>query len=223
METISELLALCEGNPPVTGGFPSQRPVTGNFDGVFFDNLRLNKRLRKQSRRRWFETPSRSSLRKCNDLDQSHNTNTLVPGRCGGNLKSFNFRIHVTDKVHEHFWNCSPANIIERLLWYVNVGPGNDSMPSGVTRTQWVNGAPMIKSEWHFDKFVMDFCQDKKWRLCLINNFCKGLNQLCEAMVNYVQSYSHKEKGHWNTNTFFHTHVLGNVVCSKYCPFCPQI
>ena len=28
METFSALLALCEGNPPVTGGFPSQRPVT---------------------------------------------------------------------------------------------------------------------------------------------------------------------------------------------------
>ena len=27
METFSALLALCEGNPPVTGGFPSQRPV----------------------------------------------------------------------------------------------------------------------------------------------------------------------------------------------------
>ena len=28
METFSALLALCEGNPPVTGGFASQRPVT---------------------------------------------------------------------------------------------------------------------------------------------------------------------------------------------------
>ena len=36
METFSALLALCEGNPPVTDGFPSQRPVTENFD-VFFD------------------------------------------------------------------------------------------------------------------------------------------------------------------------------------------
>ena len=43
------LLALCEGNPPVTGGFPSQRPVTRSFD-VFLD-LRLNNRLSKQSRR----------------------------------------------------------------------------------------------------------------------------------------------------------------------------
>ena len=37
---------LC-GNSPVTGEFPSQRPVTRSFD-VFFD-LRLNKRLSKQS------------------------------------------------------------------------------------------------------------------------------------------------------------------------------
>ena len=48
METIFAFLVICEGNPPVTGGFPSQRPVTRGFD-VFFD-LRLNKR----SRRQWF-------------------------------------------------------------------------------------------------------------------------------------------------------------------------
>ena len=28
METFSALLLLCEGNLPVTGGFPSQKPVT---------------------------------------------------------------------------------------------------------------------------------------------------------------------------------------------------
>ena len=49
---------LCAGNSTVTGEFSSQRPVTRSFD-VFFD-LRLNKRLSKQSRRRWFETPSHS-------------------------------------------------------------------------------------------------------------------------------------------------------------------
>ena len=36
METFSVLLALCAGNSPVTGEFPSQRPVTQSFD-VFFD------------------------------------------------------------------------------------------------------------------------------------------------------------------------------------------
>ena len=42
METFSALLALCVGNSPVIGEFPSQRPVTRGFDG-FFD-LRLNRR-----------------------------------------------------------------------------------------------------------------------------------------------------------------------------------
>ena len=64
METFSALLALYAGNSPVTGGFPLQRPVTRSFD-VFFD-LRLNKRLSKQSRHRWFETPPRSLWRHCN-------------------------------------------------------------------------------------------------------------------------------------------------------------
>ena len=41
------LLTLCERHSPVTGGFPSRRPVTRSFD-VFFD-LHLNKRLTKQT------------------------------------------------------------------------------------------------------------------------------------------------------------------------------
>ena len=45
METFSALLALCAGNSPVHGEFPTQRPVTRSFD-VFLD-LRLNKRLSK--------------------------------------------------------------------------------------------------------------------------------------------------------------------------------
>ena len=57
METFSALLAICAGNSPVPGEFPAQRPVTGSFD-VFFD-LRLNKRLSKQSWGWCFETLSR--------------------------------------------------------------------------------------------------------------------------------------------------------------------
>ena len=40
METFSALLVICAGNSPVTGEFPTQRPVTQKFD-VFFD-LRMN-------------------------------------------------------------------------------------------------------------------------------------------------------------------------------------
>ena len=66
METFSALLAICAGNSPVTGEFPAQRPVTRSFD-VFFD-LRLNKRLNKQSRGWWFETLSRPLWRHRNGL-----------------------------------------------------------------------------------------------------------------------------------------------------------
>ena len=66
---ISALLALCAGNSPVTGEFPSQRPVTWGFD-VFFD-LHLNKSLDKQSWSWWLETPSRSLWRHCNVWCQS--------------------------------------------------------------------------------------------------------------------------------------------------------
>ena len=58
MEAFSVLLALCERNPTVTGGFPSQKPVTPSFD-IFFD-LRLNKRWNKT-----MEVPAISDTHYC--------------------------------------------------------------------------------------------------------------------------------------------------------------
>ena len=68
MEKISALLALCAGNSPVTGEFPSQRPVMQSFDG-FFD-LRLNNPLSKQPRCQWFEMPSGPLWHHCNEVAQ---------------------------------------------------------------------------------------------------------------------------------------------------------
>ena len=51
---------LC-GNSPVSGEFPTQRPVTQKFD-VFFD-LRLEGRLSKHSWGWWLETPAWSHSR----------------------------------------------------------------------------------------------------------------------------------------------------------------
>ena len=48
LNTFFVSLTLCEGNPPVTDGFPSPMPVTRSFN-ILFD-LCLNKRLSKQSR-----------------------------------------------------------------------------------------------------------------------------------------------------------------------------
>ena len=47
METLSTLLTLCEGNPPVTGGFHQQRAGNTSFDIV--SEVKLNKRLNKPS------------------------------------------------------------------------------------------------------------------------------------------------------------------------------
>ena len=66
METFSALLALCAGNSPASGEFPTQRSVTRGFD--VFLHMCLNKRLRKQSWGWWFETLSRPLRRHCNDM-----------------------------------------------------------------------------------------------------------------------------------------------------------
>ena len=110
METYSALLALCTGNSPVNGEFPTHRPVTRSFDG-FFD-LRLNKRLRKQWWGWWFETPSRPLWRHCNEYqvccfpgdlrsqDNSRNDIDLVYGEfpivCAGRVMvEFNIFIFI--------------------------------------------------------------------------------------------------------------------------------
>ena len=59
-------MAICAGNSPVPGEFPTQRPVTRSFD-VFFD-LRLNKQLSKQWSGWWFETLSHPLWRHRNDF-----------------------------------------------------------------------------------------------------------------------------------------------------------
>ena len=63
METVYSLLTLCEGNPPITDGFPSQRVVNAGSE-IFFA-VSVNKRLNKPSSCRWFETSWRWSHKTC--------------------------------------------------------------------------------------------------------------------------------------------------------------
>ena len=87
LERFSALLALCAGNSPVPGEFPLQRPVTRSFD-VFFD-LRLNKRLSKQSWSWWFEMLSRLLWRHRNATDSRWDTRYIVGLRSyGGNIST---------------------------------------------------------------------------------------------------------------------------------------
>ena len=76
---------------PITGEFPSQRPVTRSFD-VFFD-LRLNKQLSKHSRDRWFETSARSLWRYFNEKR---------PFRTGPLVKTIHIIIMVNGIHHTH-------------------------------------------------------------------------------------------------------------------------
>ena len=65
----TSLLAFCAENSPVTGEFPTQSSVTQTFDVIF--DLRLNKRLGKQSWGWWIETPSCPLWRHRNGTDRS--------------------------------------------------------------------------------------------------------------------------------------------------------
>ena len=109
IETFSALLALCAGNSPVTGEFPSQRPVTRSFD-IFFD-LCLNKRLIKQSRRRWFKTPSRLLWCHCN----AGYLATIVQGPIS--LTLFPSQFKFLDFFHNYFIpGCNIATILAHVM-----------------------------------------------------------------------------------------------------------
>ena len=83
IEAFSAILAICAGNSPVTGEFPSHRPATRSFD-VFFE-LCLNKRLCKQSWGWWFETPLRHHYDvsvMLSHFQGAHNSRGAVRMRC---------------------------------------------------------------------------------------------------------------------------------------------
>ena len=96
MEPFSASLALCAGNSPVSGEFPAQRPVTRSFD-VFFD-VRVNKRLSKQSWGWWFEMLSRSLWR--------HRTQEMRKYRNAGYspVVLISFRIAPLASEHSYRW-----------------------------------------------------------------------------------------------------------------------
>ena len=157
METFSALLAICAGNSPVSGEFPTQRLVTRSFE-VSFD-LRLNKRLSKQSWGWWFETPSRPLWRHRNGLSHFlwYFVGTSVHCRhcqwCDCNPKSITFKLKI--RIDMLKWNYPQLNATRSHWWHVKIGSGNGLVSSGntplsqpmfsrsvppydVTRPQWV-------------------------------------------------------------------------------------
>ena len=121
METFSLLLAICVGNSPVTGEFPTQRPVTQSFD-VFFD-LRLNGRLSKQSWGWWFETPSPPLWRHSNDnicyrCRSWDACNRVYSATMLNKFSHFTLRIeiHTSDNFRIHLMNTIQAFKLQTVL-----------------------------------------------------------------------------------------------------------
>ena len=102
-----------------TQQFPAQGPVTRSFD-VFFD-LRLNKRLSKQSPGWWFETPSWWLWRHCNESNNAQQTHfTFCVAHCIflSNILWLNsFNILVT---HSQTAHCSLANGLFGSVCFMN-------------------------------------------------------------------------------------------------------
>ena len=124
METFSAILALCAGNSPATGKFPTQRPVTRSFD-VFLD-LSLNKQLSKQSWGWLFKVPWSSLWRNCNDKWILNLITLLLmpwqlswPVQNCDQIKSSKMKnAFLQDLDYEHLWNES-QHVIEIRIWQI--------------------------------------------------------------------------------------------------------
>ena len=95
---------LC-GESTGPGEFPTQRPVTRSFV-VFFD-LRLNKWLSKQPCGWWFETPSWSLWRHCDDILSRYKNDDVINRITWKSLHVdvFNFFSATVISFHSGYWN----------------------------------------------------------------------------------------------------------------------
>ena len=123
---ISALLAICVGNLPVPGEFPAQRPMMRSF-GVFVD-LRLNKRLRKQSWDWWFETLSHPLWRHCNavmlmlvEVTTGNHVNILRRIRIGRFFADDIFKCILFYFQIKFYWNMPPCGLIDNKPTLVQI------------------------------------------------------------------------------------------------------
>ena len=122
-ENISTLLALCAGNPPVTGEPPSQKASDAEL--WCFNDLRLNKRLSEQSRHRWFETSSLSLWR--------HGENYSVTVTLPEHLKSPTIHLFFQRFVLTNDTKKAPPLRITGFLWT----PPPQPQRTPLTKDQW--------------------------------------------------------------------------------------
>ena len=133
METFSALLAICAGNSPVTGEFPTQRPVTRSFD-VYFD-LRPKERLSKQWWGWWFETLSRSLWRHRNDQRSLY-------------LSQFQLLKHISHRASYYCRHGLHLKACLQTLWHLNKST-TDLIGAGWQMHQWTRPPLTQIMTWH--------------------------------------------------------------------------
>ena len=124
----SALRALCEGNPPVTKASDAKL-----WYDVFF-HLRLNKRLSKQSRRRWFEAPSRSLWRHYNAVlgGDGHKSVHQYVGVCNRILDWVSFSVVLF------------LDIFQDVIWYMYITKPN------LVSNFWVRASIIFPTCWYY-------------------------------------------------------------------------
>ena len=137
---IFALLALCAGNSPGTGEFPTQRPVTWSFD-VFFD-LCPNRWLSKQWWGWWFGMPSHPLWCHCNGFWMTWHS-------CGIILMHLLSMIGLTFKLwitlifvsfHIFAWLCLQYSFLSTInahFFYKILSPGPVSQKNFLTSQLW--------------------------------------------------------------------------------------
>ena len=203
MEPFSALLALCAGNSPASDEFPAQRPVTRSFD-VFFD-LRVNKRISKQSWGWWFETLSRSLWRHRNDYD-------------GGNFSPCIHMPHAQDgvikwKYFQRYWPFMRG--IHR--WPVNDhGDKNHCLWKGVwsieTNRLWKFDVNMFWSLDGLQFHIMVFVFHCLWRSLPVNQMRCCQSNMPDPLNGHFLVRS-QGSWHWLRMTYRHNCILFHHTC----------
>ena len=169
METFSALLALCGGNSPVTDEFPSQRPVTRNFDVfllcVWINGWVNNREADCDTIVMLLEQMVKGRYKRLSCKHTSKHKITIY--------KPLYSAPSITSKCHLHYTSWNKAYLI---LSYSKMIPGwhwkwrcpttsltiNSLMPSDVYVHQWTKPLliPLLNQRWlivdctHGNKFV---------------------------------------------------------------------
>ena len=210
MEIFSVLLVLCEGNPPVTCGFSSAELWFFCFD------LRLNKRLSKQSRRRWFEASSHSLWHQCN----------VVRKRCPCQVSETNVSLYFFNWYRDYKYRIfTPWYTITAIyfVWLVPT-PGICTDHSGYGLGQWEKELHR-KATYHWLNPYLEWFLNQR---CTYELVCTGqvsYIKLCfkspypstDNWLLVAGTYVHREENIYHDDAMIWTNTLWN---SKFVRIC---